>query len=196
MRPPHTRGPYLWQVDYGGTAEELEAYFNSCGEVHRVTILCDKFSGHPKGSVPGRPWGWGRGLREEAPGGAGRPGVLGSLGTSGWPSPAMPTHPSYAYVEFAAESSAQAAVALDKSIFRGRVIKVRPLKLCCELLHFNPLIPEEPGKRKHREAKTTLLQSPSVSGPIGLAAGAAVASGLDVALGGSLPQLDLCEMLG
>lgn len=33
-------------------------------------------------------------------------------------------HPSYAYIEFATESSAQAAVELDKSIFRGRVIKV------------------------------------------------------------------------
>lgn len=43
------------QVDYGGTAEELEAHFHRCGEVHRVTILCDKFSGHPKGSVQG--WG-------------------------------------------------------------------------------------------------------------------------------------------
>uniref|UniRef100_A0A8C6CUL7 RRM domain-containing protein n=1 Tax=Moschus moschiferus TaxID=68415 RepID=A0A8C6CUL7_MOSMO len=70
-----------WQVDYGGTAQELEAYFNHCGEIHRVTILCDKFSGHPKG---------------------------------------------YAYIEFATESSAQAAVELDKSIFRGRVIKVLP----------------------------------------------------------------------
>lgn len=41
----------LLQVDYGGTAEELESHFNSCGQINRVTILCDKFSGHPKGSV-------------------------------------------------------------------------------------------------------------------------------------------------
>ncbi|XP_029782037.1 embryonic polyadenylate-binding protein 2 isoform X1 [Suricata suricatta] len=75
------RSIYVGNVDYGGTAEELEAYFNPCGEVHRVTILCDKFSGHPKG---------------------------------------------YAYIEFAAESAAQAAVELDQSIFRGRVIKVLP----------------------------------------------------------------------
>ncbi|KAG5200367.1 hypothetical protein JEQ12_004901 [Ovis aries] len=72
------RSVYVGNVDYGGTAQELEAYFNHCGEIHRVTILCDKFSGHPKG---------------------------------------------YAYIEFATESSAQAAVELDKSIFRGRVIK-------------------------------------------------------------------------
>ncbi|XP_062033534.1 embryonic polyadenylate-binding protein 2 [Lepus europaeus] len=75
------RSIYVGNVDYGGTAEELEAYFNHCGEIHRVTILCDKFSGHPKG---------------------------------------------YAYIEFATKSSAQAAVELDESIFRGRVIKVLP----------------------------------------------------------------------
>ena len=45
---------YLWdvpppQVDYGATAEELEAHFHGCGSINRVTILCDKFSGHPKG---------------------------------------------------------------------------------------------------------------------------------------------------
>ncbi|KAM8774761.1 embryonic polyadenylate-binding protein 2 [Rhynchonycteris naso] len=75
------RSIYVGNVDYGSTAEELETYFNLCGEVQRVTILCDKFSGHPKG---------------------------------------------YAYIEFATESSAQAAMELDESIFRGRVIKVLP----------------------------------------------------------------------
>uniref|UniRef100_A0A8D2MMR1 RRM domain-containing protein n=1 Tax=Zonotrichia albicollis TaxID=44394 RepID=A0A8D2MMR1_ZONAL len=67
-------------VDYGGTAEELESHFNSCGQINRVTILCDKFSGHPKG---------------------------------------------YAYIEFEEQSSVKAAVELDESVFRGRVIKVR-----------------------------------------------------------------------
>lgn len=43
--PPHTPP----QVDYGATAEELEAHFHGCGSVNRVTILCDKYSGHPKG---------------------------------------------------------------------------------------------------------------------------------------------------
>uniref|UniRef100_A0A8C6XJ99 PABPN1 like, cytoplasmic n=1 Tax=Naja naja TaxID=35670 RepID=A0A8C6XJ99_NAJNA len=43
------RSIYVGNVDYGGTAEELESYFNSCGQINRVTILCDKFSGHPKG---------------------------------------------------------------------------------------------------------------------------------------------------
>ena len=39
----------ILQVDYGATAEELEAHFHGCGSVNRVTILCDKYSGHPKG---------------------------------------------------------------------------------------------------------------------------------------------------
>ncbi|POI28170.1 hypothetical protein CIB84_008080 [Bambusicola thoracicus] len=79
-KPHGTRGLWL-QVDYGGTAEELESHFNICGRINRVTILCDKFSGHPKG---------------------------------------------YAYIEFEQKSSVKAAVELDESIFRGRVIKVLP----------------------------------------------------------------------
>ncbi|XP_032012087.1 embryonic polyadenylate-binding protein 2 isoform X3 [Hylobates moloch] len=75
------RSVYVGNVDYGGSAEELEAHFSRCGEVHRVTILCDKFSGHPKG---------------------------------------------YAYIEFATKGSVQAAVELDQSLFRGRLIKVLP----------------------------------------------------------------------
>lgn len=39
------------KVDYGATADELEIHFNGCGPVNRVTILCDRFSGHPKGWV-------------------------------------------------------------------------------------------------------------------------------------------------
>jgi len=40
---------YVGNVDYSSTAEELEAHFHGCGSVERVTILCDKFTGHPKG---------------------------------------------------------------------------------------------------------------------------------------------------
>ncbi|MBZ3872164.1 Embryonic polyadenylate-binding protein 2 [Sciurus carolinensis] len=102
------RSIYVGNVDYGGTARELEAHFHHCGEVHRVTILCDKFSGHPKG---------------------------------------------YAYIEFASKSSAQAAMELDESVFRGRVIKVcvsgvlptpRP-PLHCSAEHF---LTQESSERK------------------------------------------------
>ncbi|NWW93515.1 PABP2 protein, partial [Rhynochetos jubatus] len=72
------RSIYVGNVDYGGTAEELESHFNCCGHINRVTILCDKFSGHPKG---------------------------------------------YAYIEFEEKSSVKAAVELDESVFRGRIIK-------------------------------------------------------------------------
>jgi len=43
------RSIYVGNVDYTATAEELEAHFHGCGSVERVTILCDKFTGHPKG---------------------------------------------------------------------------------------------------------------------------------------------------
>lgn len=43
------RSVYVGNVDYGATAEEIEQHFHGCGSVNRVTILCDKFTGHPKG---------------------------------------------------------------------------------------------------------------------------------------------------
>ncbi|XP_002163300.2 polyadenylate-binding protein 2-B [Hydra vulgaris] len=43
------RSVYVGNVDYSATASELEQHFHGCGSVNRVTILCDKFSGHPKG---------------------------------------------------------------------------------------------------------------------------------------------------
>jgi polyadenylate-binding protein 2 len=39
------------KVDYGSTPEEIQAHFASCGTINRVTILLDKFTGHPKGYV-------------------------------------------------------------------------------------------------------------------------------------------------
>nr|XP_014352615.1 PREDICTED: embryonic polyadenylate-binding protein 2 isoform X2 [Latimeria chalumnae] len=75
------RSVYVGNVDYGSTAEELESHFNGCGPVNRVTILCDKFTGHPKG---------------------------------------------YAYVEFAEKDSVKMAMALDETLYRGRLIKVLP----------------------------------------------------------------------
>ena len=40
---------YVGQVEYSATPEELLAHFEPCGTVERVTIVCDKFTGHPKG---------------------------------------------------------------------------------------------------------------------------------------------------
>jgi polyadenylate-binding protein 2 len=40
---------YVGQVDYAATPEELLKHFDACGTVERVTIVCDKLSGRPKG---------------------------------------------------------------------------------------------------------------------------------------------------
>jgi polyadenylate-binding protein 2 len=42
---------YVGQVDYSATPEELLAHFGPCGTVERVTIVCDKFTGKPKGDI-------------------------------------------------------------------------------------------------------------------------------------------------
>lgn len=44
-----SRSVYVGNVDYGATPEELQAHFATCGAINRITILCDKFTGHPKG---------------------------------------------------------------------------------------------------------------------------------------------------
>merc|ERR1719327_1766467 len=43
------RSVYIGQVDYGATPEELQEHFKSCGQISRITILVDKYTGHPKG---------------------------------------------------------------------------------------------------------------------------------------------------
>jgi len=40
---------YVGQVEYTCTPEDLVTHFKSCGKVERVTIMCDKISGKPKG---------------------------------------------------------------------------------------------------------------------------------------------------
>merc|ERR1719186_1878841 len=44
-----SRSVYVGNVDYGTTAEELEQHFHGSGSINRVTIICNKFDGHPKG---------------------------------------------------------------------------------------------------------------------------------------------------
>ena len=46
-----TRSIFVGNVDYESTPEEIQAHFQSCGAINRVTILLDKFTGHPKGFV-------------------------------------------------------------------------------------------------------------------------------------------------
>ncbi|KAI7833413.1 hypothetical protein BX661DRAFT_178343 [Kickxella alabastrina] len=44
-----SRSIYVGNVDYVTTPEELQDQFKGSGSINRVTILCDKFTGHPKG---------------------------------------------------------------------------------------------------------------------------------------------------
>eukprot|EP00033_Pygsuia_biforma_P000781 GCRY01000910.1.p1 GENE.GCRY01000910.1~~GCRY01000910.1.p1 ORF type:complete len:166 (+),score=27.18 GCRY01000910.1:208-705(+) len=43
------RSIFVGNVDYGSTPEELQSTFHPCGPINRITILCDKYTGHPKG---------------------------------------------------------------------------------------------------------------------------------------------------
>lgn len=43
------RSIFVGNVDYSASPEEIQAHFQSCGSINRVTILLDKFSGQPKG---------------------------------------------------------------------------------------------------------------------------------------------------
>jgi len=40
---------YVGNVDYSTKPQELQTFFSSCGAVQRVTILTNKWTGHPKG---------------------------------------------------------------------------------------------------------------------------------------------------
>jgi len=44
-----SRSIFVGSVDYTTSPEELQQHFHGCGTINRVTILCDKFTGHPKG---------------------------------------------------------------------------------------------------------------------------------------------------
>ncbi|PBP18965.1 hypothetical protein BUE80_DR010231 [Diplocarpon rosae] len=47
-----SRSIFVGNVDYAASPEEIQAHFQGCGSINRVTILLDKFTGHPKGFVP------------------------------------------------------------------------------------------------------------------------------------------------
>ncbi|TVY34235.1 Polyadenylate-binding protein [Lachnellula occidentalis] len=44
-----SRSIFVGNVDYEVSPEEIQAHFQSCGNINRVTILLDKFTGQPKG---------------------------------------------------------------------------------------------------------------------------------------------------
>ncbi|EMR62382.1 poly(A) binding protein Pab2 [Eutypa lata] len=44
-----SRSIFVGNVDYSASPEDIQAHFQSCGSINRVTILLDKFTGQPKG---------------------------------------------------------------------------------------------------------------------------------------------------
>jgi len=44
-----SRSVYVGNVDYQTKPKELQEHFQACGTILRITILCDKWTGHPKG---------------------------------------------------------------------------------------------------------------------------------------------------
>jgi polyadenylate-binding protein 2 len=44
-----SRSIFVGNVDYSATPQEIQAHFQSCGSINRVTILCEKYTGKPKG---------------------------------------------------------------------------------------------------------------------------------------------------
>lgn len=100
------RSIFVGNVDYGASPEEIQAHFQSCGSINRVTILLDKFTGHPKGFVHSFSFsairGWIFFPRRRYTERSDR----------------------YAYVEFAEPSLVAQALVLNESVFRGRNLKV------------------------------------------------------------------------
>ncbi|XP_026192231.1 polyadenylate-binding protein 2 [Cyclospora cayetanensis] len=46
------RSVYVGNVDYSATPADLQEHFKGCGQINRITIMVDKFTGHPKGQAP------------------------------------------------------------------------------------------------------------------------------------------------
>lgn len=44
-----SRSIHVSNVDYSTTPEELKDFFSACGPIEKITILCDKMTGRPKG---------------------------------------------------------------------------------------------------------------------------------------------------
>merc|ERR1712130_414159 len=44
-----SRSVFIKNVDHNTDANELKSHFESCGTIERITIVCDKWTGKPKG---------------------------------------------------------------------------------------------------------------------------------------------------
>jgi polyadenylate-binding protein 2 len=109
------RSIFVGNVDYGASPEEIQAHFQSCGSINRVTILLDKFTGHPKGCVPVFHI------------------ILRLHSFTRYTGSNLSCR--YAYVEFAEPSLVAQALVLNESVFRGRNLKVIEMRI-----HLRPLL--------------------------------------------------------
>lgn len=102
------RSVFVGGVDFAAKPEELQAHFASCGTMDRVTILCDKYTGHPKGCA----------ARDRSM----------ALQTASLQAPVVLTLCcavySYAYIEFAEVESIELALKFNDTEFKGRPLKV------------------------------------------------------------------------
>ncbi|KAF2002692.1 hypothetical protein P154DRAFT_561839 [Amniculicola lignicola CBS 123094] len=133
------RSVFVGNVDYGASPEEIQAHFQTCGSINRVTILLDKFTGHPKGSVLPHALGEEeKACNANCSASAGYPfSVLTSTAIqeqffATWQEfgrkigPALIGVCRYAYVEFTEPGLINEALVLNDSVFRGRNLKVVP----------------------------------------------------------------------
>lgn len=44
-----SKSVYVGNLNYAATKQDLLIYFQVCGNINRITILCDRFNGHPRG---------------------------------------------------------------------------------------------------------------------------------------------------
>lgn len=107
-----SRSIFVGNVDYSASPEEIQAHFQSCGSINRVTILLDKFTGQPKGYV--KPPGFEHTAQQ------GCWNIRLNLELT------YLRCDSYAYVEFTEPSLVAQALVLNESVFKGRNIKVVP----------------------------------------------------------------------
>ena len=112
------RSIFVGNVDYGASPEEIQAHFQSCGSINRVTILLDKFTGQPKGSVLMSPH---KAVRRYT-------AITAKFyNASDQDIHVLIVSCSYAYVEFTEPTLVAQALVLNESNFRGRNLKVHHL---------------------------------------------------------------------
>lgn len=112
------RSIFVGNVDYGASPEEIQAHFQSCGSINRVTILLDKFTGHPKGFVFPSYTSFSTCSQQLK--------MLYTLNHSrclARDGPLM-VWCRYAYVEFTEPNLVAQALVMNESLFRGRNLKV------------------------------------------------------------------------